>query len=77
MCQNIDLRFLPFIVFCQVFSLPLFHFFDLAFYCLFSFFYLVFLSYFVFPFFFAPVLYLFLCGFISKGLVVVIVVVVA
>jgi hypothetical protein len=59
MCQNLDLRFLPFIAFCQVFFLAPFLFFDLAFYCLFSFFYLIFLSLFVFPFFFALVLYLF------------------
>jgi hypothetical protein len=59
MCQNLDLRFLLFIVFCQVFSLPLFHFFDLAFYCLFSFFLFGFLLPFVFPLFFAFVLYLF------------------
>jgi hypothetical protein len=42
MCQNLDLWLLPFIVFCQVFSLPLFRFFDLAFYCLFHFFDLAF-----------------------------------
>jgi hypothetical protein len=46
--------------FVKFFSLLLFHFFDLAFYCLFSFFDLVFLSSFVFPFFFALVLYIFL-----------------
>jgi hypothetical protein len=65
MCQNLDLRFLPFIAFCQVFSLPLFRFFDLAFYCLLSFFLfdffialcflLIFHSCFVPVFFFAPV----------------------
>jgi hypothetical protein len=38
MCHNLDLRFLPFIAFYQKNSLPLFRFFDLAFYCLFSFF---------------------------------------
>jgi hypothetical protein len=43
-CQNLDLRFVldlrffPFIAFCQVFFLPLFRFFDLAFYCIFPFF---------------------------------------
>jgi hypothetical protein len=67
MCQNIDLRFLPFIASCQVFF-SFFRFFDLPFYCLFfffdlfflspfvfSFFDLVFLSPFIFPFFFAHV----------------------
>jgi hypothetical protein len=44
--------------FVKFFSLPLFHSFDLTFYCLFSFFDLVFLSPFIFPFFFALVLYL-------------------
>jgi hypothetical protein len=66
MCQNLDLWFHPFIAFCQVFSLPLFHFFDLAFYCLFSFFDLVFLLPFVFSFFFALVLYLFLAHVVSS-----------
>jgi hypothetical protein len=62
------LRFLPFIAFCQVFFPATFRFFDLAFYCLFSFFYLVFLSPFVFPLFFALILYLFFfsCNFISS-----------
>jgi hypothetical protein len=60
MCQNLDLRFLPFIAFCQVFSLPLFRFFDLTFYCLFSFFLFGFFNHpLFFPFFFALVLYLF------------------
>jgi hypothetical protein len=65
MCQNLDLRFLPFIAFCQIFSLSLFRFFDLAFYYIFSFFYLVFLSPFVFPFFFTLVFFG-SCGFISS-----------
>jgi hypothetical protein len=43
MCQNIVLRFLPFIAFYQVFFSTPFRFFDLAFYCLFSFFDLVFI----------------------------------
>jgi hypothetical protein len=55
MCQNPNLRFLLFIVFCQVFLLPFFYFFDLAFYCFFSFLYLIFLLSFVFPFFFTLV----------------------
>jgi hypothetical protein len=42
MCQNLDFQFVPFIAFYQVFSLHLFRFFDLVFYCLFSFFNLVF-----------------------------------
>jgi hypothetical protein len=52
MWQNLNLQFLPFIAFCQVFFPAHFCFFCLAFYCLFSFFDLVFLSPFVFPFFF-------------------------
>jgi hypothetical protein len=44
---------LPFV---KLFSLPLFRFSNLVFYCLFSFFNLVFLSPFVFPFFFVLVL---------------------
>jgi hypothetical protein len=68
--------------FVKFFSPPLFRFFDLAFYCLFSFFDLVFLSPFVFPFY----LLFFLMWFHLyptptclgiKGLVVVVVVVVA
>jgi hypothetical protein len=43
--------------FIKFFSLPLFQFFDLAFYYLFSFFYLVFLSPFIFLVFFVLVLY--------------------
>jgi hypothetical protein len=38
MYQNFDLQFLSFIVFCQVFFPVPFLFFDLTFYCLFSFF---------------------------------------
>jgi hypothetical protein len=38
MWQNLDLRFLSFIDFCQDFFPPIFRFFDLAFYYLFSFF---------------------------------------
>jgi hypothetical protein len=53
MCQNLDLRFRPFIALCQVFFLC-------PFFAVFSpFFDLIFLSPFVFPFFFALVLYLF------------------
>jgi hypothetical protein len=54
---------LPFVKF---FPCPFFAFFDLAFYCLFSFFDLVFLSPFVFSFFFALVLYLFLAHVVSS-----------
>jgi hypothetical protein len=56
---------LPFVKF---FSLPLFRFFDLAFYCLFSFFDLVFLSPFVFLFFFTLVLYLFFFAHVVSSL---------
>jgi hypothetical protein len=66
MCHNLDLRFRPFITFCQVFSLPLFRFFDLAFYCLFYFFLFDFLSPFIFPFFFALILYLFFSHVVSS-----------
>jgi hypothetical protein len=53
--------------FVKFLSMPLFRFFDLAFYCLFSFFNLVFLSSFVFPFF-SLLFYTFFgsCGFISS-----------
>jgi hypothetical protein len=51
MCQNLYLRFIPFIDFCQVFFSAPFFFFDLTFYYLFFFFDLVFLSPFVFSFF--------------------------
>jgi hypothetical protein len=44
MRQNLNLRFLLFIVFCQVFSPVLFRFFDLAFYYLFYFFILFFIT---------------------------------
>jgi hypothetical protein len=54
---------LPFV---KSFSLPLFHFFDLAFYYLLSFFYLIFLSLFVFPLFFTLVLYFFLAHVVSS-----------
>jgi hypothetical protein len=60
MCQNLDLWFLLFIVFCQVFSLLLFFFFDLVFYYLFPFLDLVFYHSFVFSFFhfyFVPVFF--------------------
>jgi hypothetical protein len=54
-------------LFVKFFPTP-FHFFDLAFYCLFSFFLFGFLSPFVSPSFFALVLFLFFCsfGFISS-----------
>jgi hypothetical protein len=67
MCQNLDLQFLPFIAFCQVFSPHLFRFFDLAFYCFFSFFDLIFLSLFVFSFF-AFILYLFFLAYVVSSL---------
>jgi hypothetical protein len=59
MCQNLDLRFLPFIDFCQVFFPAPFHFFNLVFYCLFSFFDLFFYHPLFSPFFFTLVLSLF------------------
>jgi hypothetical protein len=66
MCQKLDLRFLPFIAFYQVFSRPLFRFFDLAFYCLLSFFDLVFLSHFVFPLLFHSCFVLFFAHVVSS-----------
>jgi hypothetical protein len=59
MCQNLDLWFFFFLFpFCQVFPTP-FHFFDLVFYCLFSFFELVSYRPLFPPFFFALVLSLY------------------
>jgi hypothetical protein len=66
MCQNLNLRFLPFIAFYQVFFPALFHFFDLAFYCLFSFFIWFFYGPLFSPYFFALVLYLFFAHVVSS-----------
>jgi hypothetical protein len=60
MCQNLDLRFRPFIAFCQVFFLAPFSLFLTYRFIVFSPFLIwFFLSPFVFPFFFTLVLYLF------------------
>jgi hypothetical protein len=55
MCQNLDLQFLSFIAFVNVFPRP-FSLFHLAFYCIFSFFDLIFYHPLFPPFFFAHVL---------------------
>jgi hypothetical protein len=68
MYQNIDLRFFHFTAFVKKKSRPFFRFFDLTFYCLFSFFYLVFLSPFVFPLFFTLVLYIFFFAHVVSSL---------
>jgi hypothetical protein len=57
MCQNLDLRFLPFIAFCHVFF-PAFFLLCWLSVLLSSLLFLLFLSSFVFPFFFALILYL-------------------
>jgi hypothetical protein len=48
--------------------MSIFRFFDLAFYCFFSFFCLIFLSPFIFPFFFALVLHLFFLSHVVSSL---------
>jgi hypothetical protein len=68
MCQNLDLRFLLFYCILSSFFLAPFRFFDLAFYCLFSFFNFVFIALCFVPSFsllFCPCFFG-SCGFISK-----------